>query len=326
MEKALTGLKYLREMEIAMNDSFRNLEDRKGATRKIVYSVSDFWAVGVDDIYDELLLSYEYGVLGEYKKLLEMVIHRLPGEFKIRHVKNLKDYFYKEYDKHYEDSLLDVRYLNVLLENYEKEKDSIKYTTTEEMMEGEMLGNGDYDRKEDRENNFSQTYLEKIRTLNYYGDKFMDLDNRLRMLDHYPLSDMFEKARELLRLVELKLNDISEPEDVFIDETVVWIVYRVFNELDLIEEIDKETFKDQLRYRNRTLTIKAKRKKKTILAKAISQLSNFVLPEYKGEWEKKMANHFKIKSYSKIKNKQYHSDEEFELERIIRPFKDLFAL
>lgn len=317
MKHAHSGLENLRKIELALNDSFLNEETPDDVTKEIVYNLHDFWSLNLDKIYDELFLNDSYVVLTEYKRLLEMTLNKLPDELLQRGAEDLTAYFGDEYERCYEGSIKEVRELNNLIDSYEKEKKHIETSTTiqgqEKIMEIYQLDNG-----------FSLNYNDKIASLINYGDKFNDINLRMNV---YDVSDILPKilikARELYDLVISKLKDVPQPADVFIDEPMIWMAHGIFKRLELIEEVGFDEFRNQLGFRDKQIKIKAKPKKKTLIAKTIYQLCDFVIPEYRETWETKMADYFKIKSYPKIKNKQYDSEEEFLLERLIRPFKEL---
>lgn len=315
MENALLGLQYLRNIEISLNDSFQNEENPDEVTRELVYNLFDFWSIEIDKVYDELFLNYTYGILAEYKRLLGMVLHKLPVQLELRNADNFARYFIAEYNTYYERSMEGAKTLAKVLEDYDKERSKIEVSLSLDELSAEMLNLDD---------SFNGFYHQKLDTLVGYGQKLQDLNSRIYNSSVVnPLSDILTKSRELYRLMEIKLNDIDQPLDVFLDDTMVWVAYKVFAKLDLIQSIDKDEFKNQFGYQDRPLTMKAKPKKKTLIAKTIFQLSPFVIPEYREEWESRLAKHFNIKSYSKIKNKKGGTEEEFLLQRMVKPFKDL---
>lgn len=317
MEKALMGIRYLKNIQTALETNFGDVY----AKRDILYNYYDFINLDIKELYDELLVCYEYGILREYEVLLDMFLNQLPGEFERRRIGDLSLYFSDEQVRAYENCIKQVKKLNNLLEAYERNINSIVIpgTTNEE-----VYASDEYYELEDVHVNFGQTFQMELDGLVISADKFNDSGNRANMMHYYQDNDRTKEIKRLYHFVKGRLYDITQPEDVFIDETIILMVYKVFTELDLIEEVDKKAFKDQLRYRDRTLTIRAKNKKKILLTKTISRLSHFVFPEYKDKWEIKMANHFKIKSYSKNKNKKLESEEEKKMGKMIEPFMNLF--
>lgn len=317
MKHAHSGLENLRKIELALNDSFLNEETPDDVTKEIVYNLHDFWSLNLDKIYDELFLNDSYVVLTEYKRLLEMTLNKLPDELVQRGAEDLTAYFGDEYERCYEGSIKEVRELNNLIDSYEKEKKHIETSTT---IQGQEKNMEIYQLDE----YFSLNYNNKIDSLINYGDRFNDISLRM---NPYEVDDILPKilikARELYDLVISKLKDVPQPADVFIDEPMIWMAHGVFKKLNLIEEVGFDEFRNQLGFRDKQITIKAKPKKKILIAKTIKKLSDFVVPEYRETWETKMADHFKLSYYSKVKNKEPASGKDFLLERLISPFKEL---
>jgi len=318
MENALEGLPYLRGIDNALKDEALTSNSDKEGTRTIIYNLCRFLEIGTNSIYQELLRNYEYTILMEYKNLLELVIKRLPKEFKKRNITGLQSYFLNQYNEFYDRSLNKSNELSELLKEHQRLKQSIEAVPMEE-----IWGTEEFDRIHNLESDFEDEFFEMSTTIAQYADDIKELDDLYKIIAGFSLSDIFDKIKELYNLVESKLKDVSQPEDVFVDSSVPWIIYTVFNEFDLIQEIEKDKFEEQIKYKNRKYTFKGKDRKKKVLARAIYLFSDFVQSEYQEKWQKRMATQFDIKSYRNIRNKIYEEEVFRRLEKRIAPFKSL---
>lgn len=339
MDTLKIGLEILRKIKFAIEELTFDNEVPKPKDQEIIDNIFNFMQLKSDQILSELNNNNFYNIVAEYDELSKMMIYQLPKELENLGIMSFEQFYSDEFDHNVNKAEKIANDLKILSVNYKKEKrDRIsKYgrdrnTAIQKMLEKEF-DNEDYFSLEYMDTEFNDKYDNIAKSISGLKERFNHLGNK-RVIP-YSLTDFIKIAEELHQITQRKLKHLAEPEDIFIDETMVWVAYKVFVGLDLIEEIDKEEFKEQFKYRNRKLSIKPK-SNKMFLVRAIFRLSSFVKDDYKKEWEIRLSNCFGIShtSYLKSRRKSYDKpvDEKDpynkfdDIENIIRPFDNLLKV
>lgn len=159
-------------------------------------------------------------------------------------------------------------------------------------------------------NEHDKYFKENSRILSF---SFNDLDE---LLDSFkkrfePINDVKETNKQS----DLETDNTSVKKEkktsIFTRPTVSSDAYKLFIHFGFIEEIDPSSFYRQLSLVEE-FTMKKQPRNDKYIAYAISQLSQFIKPSIKKEWEAKMADNFGINNYEKVSKVKDSKNEKHE--------------
>lgn len=307
------GLTHLKNIDSYLEDSLLIEEYPEDRIQYIVDELYDFIRLDNDELYVQLFDTTSYTMVAELNRLMGKLKLNLVSELEFIGIDNLADYYDKKSTLLRKKCIEVIQEIGVLSNEYQKKKDFLWKDLPDDEMEA--LKEVDHFELDKIEGDFLFEFETSLNHLKSLSEKA----KRMRQQSFIPLSvsDFTKKIETLEELAHFKLKDLTEVEDVFIDEIVVFIAYKAFVELGIIKEIDKGKFINQLRYRNRNLTLKVKNRQKKYAARVIYKLSNYVMPDYKDKWEQRMVEHFDLKSYDRIKNKKPNSEKLQRIDTLI---------
>lgn len=307
------GLASLKNIDSYLEDSLLIEEYPEDRIQYIVDELYDFILLDNDELYVQLFDTTSYTMVAELNRLMVKLKLNLVSELEFIGINSLADYYDNKSTLLRKKCNDIIQEIGVSSNEYKKKIDFLSKDLPEDDMEAfkEM----DHVELAKIEGEFLFEYETLLHRLKSLSEKA----ERMRQQSLIPLSvsDFTNKIEKLEELAHFKLKDLTEVEDVFIDEIVVFIAYKVFVGLNIIEHIDKDKFINQLRYRNRNLTLKVKNRKKKYASRAIYVLSKYVTPDYKDKWEQRMVEHFEIKSYERSRNSGTDKKEIQKIDNLI---------